>query len=216
MNPWQTLNADVQKDLVRPLFDLRRFESDRSDYNAWYQKWYSGVGAPPQGPPRELERYAEWRFNHRFSHEERNSFLCLYAKVKREGLWSLVKSIDWAGSHGEMVFWPTRSWAGLQQILRRRGYSDAWFADGGPFRKRKEWGLRSNRTGVELHFRGKEDNLEPVNVHIDLHNPGNSKDLDVGIRHNISDLQQRETTHTVPNLRQGLIDQGVRNVVQVP
>ena len=210
MNPWQTLNPDVQKDLIQPLFDPKRFAGDRSDYNVWYQKWYHGVGAASQGPPRELERYAEWRFNHRFSHEERNSFLCVYAKLKREGLWTFVKSIDWAGSHGEMLFWPTLSRAELQRFLTRHDYSDAWMADWGD----KEWGLRSNRTGVQLHFWGKSD-LKPVNVHIDLHNPGKSNNPFTALRHKVSDDWGRSTTHTVQELHKGLIDQGVRNVVQV-
>ena len=54
MNPWQTLNPDVQKDLIQPLFDPKRFAGDRSDYNVWYQKWYHGVAPYLRG------RRASW------------------------------------------------------------------------------------------------------------------------------------------------------------
>jgi hypothetical protein len=213
MNPWQTLNSNARRDLIQPLFDYKCFEQgDRTAYNAWYQMYYKGVGARPAEAPHELDHYAEWRFNHRLNHEERNSLLCVYAKMKREDLWKFVKSIDWVGQYGELLFWPTLSQADLQLFLTTHDYSNAWMAS----RSGKEWGLRSNRDGVELHFRGQKDGEGSVNVHIDLHNPGKTDDVGIALQHKYSDDWMRKKTHTVRDLSNGLIKQGVRTVFQVP
>lgn len=213
MNPWRTLDLHTKKDLIDPLFDRARFDQgDRADYDAWSRQYYQEAGAPSGQPPAHLERYAEWRFNHRFSHEERNSLLCVYAKLKHEGLWHLVRSINWAGTHGELDFWPTLPQEWLRDYLRAHDFSEACLADMG----KGKWGLRSNKVGVELHFRGRIDGTGPVNAHIDLHNPGNICEPGQAIEHKISDDWRRTKTHTVRDIRAGLIWQGVRNIQQVP
>jgi hypothetical protein len=164
--------------------------------------------------PRDV--YPEWRFNHQaepdgksgFSTAGRNSFLCVYAKLKSEGLWSEIRSVRWVGETGEITFFSHKGSVPLHEELLRRGYGDWWRAGG-----ESPWGVRSRLRGAQLHFRGFSSATDPDNVHIDLHNPGDPSpdevsdplaELPGAILHFVEDLHNRHESHTWHRLRAAL------------
>jgi hypothetical protein len=202
-------------DLHTALLDGTRYSWDRGEFLAWFDTHFRGSDLDP----RDL--YPEWRFNHQvepdghsgFSSAGRNSFLCLYTKLKHEDLWDEVSTIRWVGETGEMTFFPRRGSRGLQQHLLSRGYGDFWRAG-----KDSPWGVRCRFRGAQLHFRGFDRADEPDNVHIDLHNPGDPitgeetgplEELPDAILHFVEDLHNRHSSHKWPSLRQALIKQGL-------
>ena len=156
--------------------------------------------------------YPEWRFNEGegfATSAGRNSFLCLYAKLRREGLWDTVATVDWVSDRGEMLFWPAGGEPALQRTLRLRGYSDryvACYGDDDRTKKKWAWGLRAKGSGAQLHYRGANDPKLSVNVHIDLHTP---TPPDTGLWHWIEDDKKRGKTHTPALLQEGLKKQHI-------
>lgn len=232
-NPWRTLARDLNiphttevvqiPDLQGPLLDEVRYGYDREPF----QKWLAAYPAGRSVDPRDL--YPEWRFNNQveadgksgFSQAGRNSFLCVYAKLKYEDLWTEVQTVRWVGETGEMTFFAKQGSTALQGLLLGRGYGDWWLAS-----KESPWGVRSRYRGAELHFRGFHSSTEPDNVHIDLHNPGDPPPRQAGgsdssetsgplgelpgaIMHFVEDLHNRHNSHEWPKLRAALIDQGI-------
>lgn len=202
-------------DLHEALLDGTRFAWDREPFLDWFHTHFAGADIDPR------EVYPEWRFNHQvepdgqsgFSPAGRNSFLCLYAKLKHESLWDEVSTVRWVGETGEMTFFPRRGSRGQQELLLSRGYGDFWLAG-----KDSPWGVRCRFRGAQLHFRGFDRTDDPDNVHIDLHNPGDPQDgeatgpleqLPDAIVHMIEDLHHRRSSHTWPQLRRALQDQGI-------
>src|SRR5438067_2102786 len=108
-NPWRELARDLGlphttevvriPDLQGPLFDEVRYSYDQAPFKEWIGQYFAGRSVEPR------DVYPEWRFNHQtepdgasgFSQAGRNSFLCLYGKLKHEGIWPEVKSIRWIG-----------------------------------------------------------------------------------------------------------------------
>lgn len=209
-------------DLHAALLDGMRYSWDREEFLRWFTAHFRDT----QVDPRDV--YPEWRFNHQvepdghsgFSGAGRNSFLCLYAKLKHEGMWDEVSTVRWVGETGEMTFFPRRGSRGMREYLLSRGYGDFWLAG-----KDSPWGLRSRFRGAQLHFRGFDRAAEPDNVHIDLHTPGDPKsgeatgpleELPDAIMHFVEDLHNRQASHKWPNLRQALIAQGIEPPPIVP
>jgi hypothetical protein len=204
------------------LLDEARYAADAEPF----QRWYTTHFPHRVGDPRDA--YPEWRFNCQvepdgksgFSMAGRNSFLCVYAKLKHEGLWHLIKSVRWVGETGELTFFSDLSSAQVQSYLLTREYGDWWLAG-----KDSPWGVRSRFRGAQLHFRGYNQATEPDNVHIDLHNPGDpptgdptsvAEELPDAIRHFVEDLHNRPQTHTWDKLRAALTEQGVALLPLVP
>jgi hypothetical protein len=202
-------------DLHEALLDDTRFAWDREPFLAWFHTHFDDGDIDPR------DVYPEWRFNHQiepdghsgFSMAGRNSFLCLYAKLKHEDLWSEISTVRWVGETGELTFFPRRGSRGLQQHLLSRGYGDFWMAG-----KDTPWGVRCRFRGAQLHYRGFDDPEQPDNVHIDLHNPGDPptgaptsamEELPGAILHMVEDLHNRHTSHTWPQLRSALLAQGI-------
>jgi hypothetical protein len=231
-NAWRALahslgvpdTTDVVKipDFSSVLLDEARYAADRDPF----QKWYAQYLPHRSGDPRDA--YPEWRFNSQvepdgksgFSLAGRNSFLCVYAKLKHEGIWPHIKTVRWVGETGEITFFADRTSAEMQQLLLGRGYGDWWMAG-----KDTPWGVRSRFRGAQLHFRGYNSTTEPDNVHIDLHNPGDPptgqqtgvlEELPGALQHYFEDLHNRRQSHTWDQLRQGLIEQGVPLLPIVP
>jgi hypothetical protein len=229
-NAWAMLAANVREDLRNKLTDPDVYgdygnaDNGRKDvpgarsFNDWYKQYY----VPPGGLRPRVERlkvFAEWRFNHALTSDERNSFLCVYAKVKAEGLWEQVKTVNWVGDRGQILFVPVLTQDALRDLLRSSGYGDWWFAS-----HKCKWGLRSRFRGTQLHFRGEGE--KRVNVHIDIHNPGDPttpgaeptnalEELGQAITHSRLDDKQRGSTHTPPQLRAALNAAGLA-VLSVP
>jgi hypothetical protein len=197
-------------DLQEVLLDEVRYGYDQGPFREWFERYSFG----PSVDPRDV--YPEWRFNHQvevdgksgFSAAGRNSFLCLYAKLKHEGLWSEVRSVRWIGETGEMTFFSKKGSGSLQEQLLARGYGDWWSAS-----KESPWGVRSRLRGAQLHFRGFRSETDPDNVHIDLHNPGDPspdvvtgplEELSGAIEHFIEDLHNRHESHVWRRLRDAL------------
>ncbi len=224
-NSWRTLaralgqphTTDIVRipDLQGPLFDEVRYTYDQESFRTWFEEHFAGRLVDPR------DAYPEWRFNHQaepdgqsgFTEAGRNSFLCVYAKLKHEGLWSEVKSVRWVGETGEMTFLPERGSARLQQWLLTREYGDWWLASKG-----SPWGVRSRFQGAQLHFRGYNNLTEPDNAHIDLNNPGDppggppssaGAELPGAIMHFIEDLHFRRESHEWHKLRAALQAQGI-------
>ncbi len=243
-NPWRTLahsmglsdTTEVVKipELQDVLLEEVRFGADQQPFHSWYAANFPNRS----GDPRDL--YPEWRFNCQvepdglsgFSQAGRNSFLCVYAKLKHEGLWKHVKKVRWVGETGEITFFADRSSVELHQVLVSSGgngssqassgpvYGDWWLAG-----KDTPWGVRSRFRGAQLHFRGYNKDSEPDNVHIDLHNPGDPADgpptgvvqeLAGAVVHWAEDLHNRRQSHTWDKIRQALLDQGVSLLPVVP
>jgi len=130
LNPWRILaglrglRTDTTyveiPEISDRLLDPSRFAWDRGLLKAWSDQQFRDKRKDPATgwpidndgrviPPEKL--YPEWRFNHQverdgsgFTREGRNSFLCVYAKMKREGLWAEVKTVRWVGPNGEILF----------------------------------------------------------------------------------------------------------------
>jgi hypothetical protein len=197
-NPWRTLPETVQRDLAGPLFDKKTFTWDQEKFKIWFSKFYSGKPVKPEAV------YSEWRFNCGLGLEttnQRNMLLCLYAKLSNEDLWNQIGSIDWFSLHAEMTFFPARGEEALKKVLLDKGYTNALMAK----RDEDTWGLRSPKSGAELHFRGpllKDQTNEYCNVHLDLNNPGTSKTL--GPFHFLNDDKLRSSTHNLQTVQAAL------------
>jgi hypothetical protein len=202
-NPWQTLTTDVQEDLAEAL-RASPHVWDQGRFDPWYRKYYPGS---------DVERddvYPEWRFNEGLpTPDERNSLLCLYAKLKADGIWDQVKSIDWVGTTAVMLFWAVDGQENLQTFLKGLNFSDRMIAkhgDDNRTKKRWAWGLRSMHSGPQLHFRGPGTPGLSINVHIDLHTPGPG---DTGLWHLIEDDWCRASTHKLTLVQAGLRSQHI-------
>lgn len=215
-------------EISEALLDEVRLSYDREPF----EKWLATYHLARDCEPRDL--YPEWRFNHQvepdqrsgFSTAGRNSFLCVYAKLKHEGLWEEVKTVRWVGESGEITFFPRRGSPALQALLLERGYGDWWRAG-----QDSPWGVRSRFRGAQLHFRGFNSETSPDNVHIDLHNPGDPaptagesqavtsgflQELPDAIAHFVEDLHNRHQSHTYQHLRAALAEQGIPLLPLVP
>jgi hypothetical protein len=226
-NPWRLLPASAGRDIQDRLKDPQRYEWSQEWFRQWVQRFYSKT------PPHLEELFPEWRFNHGFAYEldrvndpefghaavayaQRNSFLCVYAKLRKEGLWYWVQTVFYAGADGSVHFRPAGGAVELKHYLltlttnKEHDYGDWWRANHEPG---WDWGLRSRLQGAQLHFRGRESgpgDLRPlVNVHLDLHNPGNSDNPATALGHHRQDLKKRKETHTVTALQEALRAQGV-------
>jgi hypothetical protein len=199
-------------DLSDVLVDPTRIAWDKGKgpFLAWIEQYYHGQHIDPK------RVYPEWRFNNGvdsgFTKEGRNSFLCIYAKLKHEELWSEVKTVFWVGPTGEMDFVPQKKSEALHNSLmdtktRKRGYGDWWLAS----KIGHAWGVRSPVIGTELHFRDGKDPHGVINVHIDLHIPGDRKHgtLQQALEHKRLDDDERPNTHVWPELRKALEEQRV-------
>jgi hypothetical protein len=207
-NPWRMLPASVQNDLAGPLSEAKRFQEEQSNFRPWFQQFYGGKPVVPKSV------YPEWRFNSGTgvkTPDERNMLLCLYAKLSQQCLWGEIGGIYWFSLHAEMLFVPARAELDFRGVLKAKGYVDSWFAKGGD----DTWALRSSRVGAELHFRGLKPPNPYVNAHIDLHNPGRSDDLGIGIEHYWQDKKHRDTTHSLATVQAALQRQGI-TVLTVP
>lgn len=244
-NPWRMLAAAhrirtnttvvVIPEISDRLLDPIRFSWDLGALKAWCNQQFQNKRKDRQtGWPIDLDGtviapeqlYPEWRFNHQverdgtgFTMEGRNSFLCVHEKMVEEELWSEVLTVYWVGPYGEILFRPRREAAELQAILLGKGYGDWWMAS-----KDFPWGVRSHLEGVQLHFR--YDAAHGFfNAHIDLHNPGDTKnkppsgwvtELPGAIRHWWFDTgRQRKKTHSWQELATALRKER-RPVITVP
>ncbi len=213
-NGWQPQPmGDVVRiaDLSDVLVDQTRYIWEQTPFSKWFNQYYPGRHIIPKLV------YPEWRFNEGvdggFTKEGRNSFLCIYAKLKHEGLWSEVKTVHWVGPTGEMLFVPQKKSEQLQNDLVKQGYGDWFHAK----KIGHAWGVRSRVIGAELHFLDPKDKNGFINVHIDLHNPGELKLEDLGnpiayamaARHWQLDDNERPNTHVWSELRKTLEQQGV-------
>jgi hypothetical protein len=218
-NPWRMLAKDLgglqyTGDVVRipnlseVLKNPTRYSYDQKPFQNWVIQYYPS-------PITLYDVYPEWRFNNEvaggFTKEGRNSFLCIYAKLEHEDLWSEVKTVFWVGRTGEMLFVPDKKSEELRNSLVKQGYGDWWHAqDCGDV-----WGVRSPLRGTQLHFREPKDPKGVINVHIDLHNPGVRKgipspeDINYAARHLILDKTERPKTHVWSKLREALEQQDV-------
>jgi hypothetical protein len=225
-NPWRLLAPDVQQALRVALLDpevyswyagnnaknVRKEVPGARPFGGWYDEYYR---KPLGSAVNEKSVFAEWRFNHALTLPERNSLLCVYAKLRAEQLWEQVDTVYWVGATGEILFVPTQPPDALKQFLCKRGYGDWWLAS-----HNCKWGVRSRFRGVQLHFRGPHDKPRMVNAHIDLNNPGDSTtpgakptgafaELGQALRHSWRDDTNRATTHTALQLRAALAGSGV-------
>lgn len=233
-NAWRTLakalgvphNVDVVRipDLHDALLERARWDWDQPDFRPWFDRYFGGRDIDPR------DVYPEWRFNHQveadghsgFTPAGRNSFLCLYAKMRHEGLWPEVSTVRWVGETGEMLCFPRHGSDGLRERLQAAGYGDYWLAG-----KDARWGVRSRYRGAQLHARGYGPDA-PDNIHIDLHNPGDPigasdedstgplSEIPDALLHWFEDLRHRPQSHQWPQLRDALAAQGVPLLPVVP
>ncbi len=211
-NPWRELGKKLQQELSQVLIESRRFGWARGKLEQWHKRYYTGKNISLQ------QVYPEYRWNHEFTSAERNSLLCVKSKMDRDGLWTHVKSVYWAGEHGEMLFYARQGQATFHRYLLNHGFGEWWLANW----ENDLWGVRSRFRGAQLHFRGKHKPPGVINVHIDLHNPGDPKtgkpsgalsELPGAIGHLLND-GNRKVSHTPAKLRAGLQPQKI-NVPQI-
>ena len=209
-NAWLQLPAQYQADLRGPLNNIGHYGWYADRFREWFAKWFGSGTRPASGPGSVEDYFHIYYFNHVLSRGDRNSLLLVYAKLKKENLWSVVRKVKWAGVGVALLFEPTRSQDALRAHLARSGYGDWWLASKG-----NPWGVRSRFRGAQLHFRGGEF----VNAHIDLHNPGDPpsgevtsavEELPLAVEHYNEDLVNRKKTHTNANVRAALAGQGIR------
>jgi hypothetical protein len=214
-NPWREIDANLRKELSGVLVDPFRFGWARGKMQQWYKRYYTGKNIPLQ------QVYPEYRWNHEFTSAERNSLLCVKAKMEQDGLWSHVKSVFWAGDHGEMLFFAKQGQTQFHRYLLSHGFGEWWGANW----NNDIWGVRSRFRGAQLHLRGKQKPSGVIEAHVDLHNPGDPKTGDPTGR--LSELpdalshwwhdegNNRKTSHTPDKLRSHLSLQKL-NVPKVP
>jgi hypothetical protein len=236
--PWGALSNSLKKDLEGPLFDKTRYIQDKAAFKAWWSQEFTEDAATgrlksklaPFLPPIDFRTlYVEWRWNNAanqgFTQSGRNAFLCVYAKLKSERLWTFVGSADWVGETGAILFHPSGGASALRSYLLAHDYGPWWFAGWGKDGKGRDyaWGLRSAEIGAGLHFRASRDPDAPINVHIDLNNPGTDRvdveggqspdeavgtSLGRGLGHKIFDDELRGATHNAKTLRGALARRG--------
>lgn len=207
-NPWDQLPPNYQFDLRAPLNNLRHHARRDAAYTAWLKKYFFASGGTPTAAQKD-GLFHIYYFNNVLSRTERNSLILLYAKIAKEGLWSIVKTVKWAGNGVAMLFESHTSQAALQAFLKNKEYGDWWFASKG-----NPWGMRSRFRGTQLHFRGGTF----VNAHIDLNNPGDPPtgaptgalaEILGAIKHYEADFREREKTHTNAAVRAALKTYGI-------
>jgi hypothetical protein len=231
-NPWSQLAPGIQTSLQPKLLNstirssftganrhfIKRDVPSFRSFGEWYDEYYRNQAQPAVD---EAHVFAEWFFNYGLSQRERNSLLCVQAKLKAEQLWEVVATIYWVGPTGEILFVPAQPVDALRRFLGSRGYGDWWMAS-----RKGPWGMRSRFRGAQLHFYGPNDKPLLVNVHIDLNNPGDPtttgakptgalEELGQALHHLDRDEINRNTTHTPAQLRAGLAATGLR-VASVP
>lgn len=232
-NSWRMLAPEVQSELQTQLLDddvytwfgnsgtVPKDIPRARSFNDWYNQYY-GPSSSRKGIVERTSVFSEWRFNHGMTFEQRNSLLCVYAKVKAEGLWTSIKSVHWVGATGEILFVPTMSSEAFHQFLLMRDYGDWWLAS-----HNCKWGVRSRFRGAQLHFRGFQQDVKRVNVHIDINNPGDpatpggpatgwAKELPAAIQHLLEDNNRRGVTHVPAKLRAALEAGRISIPPQVP
>ena len=95
--------------------------------------------------------------------------------------------------------------------LSAKGYGDWWAAS-----KDHPWGMRDHERGVQFHFRGSNDLT--VNMHLDLHNPGDPpggytnalEELPGAVTHYFEDLLGWEKNHTADEILKELEASGIK------
>lgn len=158
---------------------------------------------------RELAGRLDASAYNRLTPPQRLSLACLYAKLRSDGVWGEVGAITWVGNHGELNFRPRGDGEQLRRSLAARGFGDHAFASAGD----ASWGLRSARTGCQLHFRYGGTRLgEKAEAHLDLNNPGAGLRnlILLGPRHLAEDGTRRTRTHRADALLEALEASGVR------
>lgn len=205
LSPWNQLPLWVRSEIQGPLENSRNLGG--TSYENQYSEWRDRERA--QGREGSL---AEYVYSIRLKQKERQQLMAFYGKLSAERIWEIVSKINWVSEDGGvMLFVPSMSQEKLQDYLKQRGYGHWWHADSD-----ESWGLRSRYSGAQLHFRGAADH---VNVHIDLHNPGD--DYATGevsgalteawdaLWHFQLDLRDRERTHQLPRIIEALGRQGI-------
>lgn len=211
-NAWRTLPQAVQQDLIGPMFENDRYRKyDIGDYQKWFKDYYQGAAFDGTMRPVHMDRYAEFRFNWRFTPEERNHMMVVYAKIKAENLWSLVSSIIWGGPCASLMFYPQGGPEAFFRHVKSHQFGRQWGS-----KMLAPEGVRSNRAGAELHFKQCKDPAGAVGGHIDLHNPsGDVAPGNTGLSHWWQDDVRRKATHTLAAVRAAILAQGIQ-VISVP
>lgn len=160
---WGRLTAAERDALVGPLQSLPPQPGHTEPFDAWRARVYGELPVP------EREARAERGYDG-LSHGQRVALGCLVAKMTRDAVWRFVRAIRYVGQDGVLLFEPSLEPAALQRALAARGFGPWWAAGRG-----RPWGVRSRLRGLQLHFRGGS----PVNVHLDLENPGDPQSGEV-------------------------------------
>lgn len=201
------LNADVRRELCPALARSHDYQAWKtsSAFLKWYAGWYKGRKHPNGRPITPDEVFPEFIFNDAMNVLQRNSLLCLWAKLHSQWIWGYIKSVEWVGGSCEMNFiaWFT---PGLKRYLLRLGYGTYMFASA---LGKWDWGLRSRHQGCQLHFRGMNQPDRKTEVHVDRNNPGDSGDPLLGLYHLIADKSYRYSQDNPTRVRQELGSQGI-------
>jgi hypothetical protein len=225
-NPWHSLSSYWQDELRVRLNGSKQYEwRARSDqFKDWYTNWYgAGAKPPPKMPVSAGHVFPEFIFNTILTSDERNSLLCVLAKMKQENLFKFVEQIGWIGDSANMLFWPTGGAGLFVRHLLQNGFGDWWAASYG---KKWDWGVRSRFRGCQLHFRGNNGHSTAVEGHLDMNNPGDSTEpgakpsgalaeLGQAISHKWNDDWFRAGSHSPDQVRGALRAQGI-SVPAVP
>jgi len=215
-NPWRSLSKIVQNALSLPLEGIAPwlFKKDKS-FQAWFDRYYKrSARHAARIPVKRISVYSEWYFNHALSPSQRNSLLCVRAKMAKEKLWLYMKKLSWIGDTGNVLFQPNNNATAFHRYLLANGYGDWWFASSG---SKWDWGVRSRFRGCQLHFRGKSSSSD-VEAHIDINNPGDPSSGRVSgpleehtgaIIHKLEDDYRRSATHKAYLIQAALLKQGI-------
>ena len=208
-NPWRTLNSAIQSSLAALLQNISPwlFKGDKK-FQDWYDTFYAKKA-------KKKVVYPEWYFNNALTPDERNSLLCVHAKMEKEQIWRRIKNLVWVGDTGNILFNPHNNSKAFHNFLVNNGYGDWWFASSG---SDWDWGVRSRFRGCQLHFRGKKTS-DKVEGHIDINNPGDPQtgevtgpvsELPDAIVHKIGDGWLRSYTHQPYKIKDALSGQGIK------
>ena len=198
-SPWWKL-LPATRDEFTPRFTgiILSTLSTPENFEDWFTKTYGGTPVS-----RERAR-AEFVFD-RLDRDHRESLLALSAKMRADdGVWDFVGMITYIGKSGEINFYPAGGeLAKMRRALEKLGYSKAYLASGA-----NKWGVRSAKSGVQLHFTGVQEGAGngETHVHVDFYNP---TDLLEGGVHIYEDLNKWAETHTTENVLLKIRGQGV-------
>jgi len=211
-SPWWRLLPETRAEFTPRLTGLLYPQAGKpEEFGDWFTKTYGGTKVTEQSAR------AEHIFD-TLDRDHRESLLALYAKLVKENAWEFIGKISYVGQSGDINFYPDQGdTVRLRKGIAKLGYADVFRAS-----DNADWGVRSLKAGVELHFKttSKEPGKMECHVHIDFFNPASedaARDYATALRaaykageHIYKDLYDWAENHTTDEVIKKVEAQGIK------